>query len=99
MRIVRAVPMRTGVLRASRWLRHNSEHYLLLDAQTRMAAVYGRPGPPPPRGATEIFWRKVFAPAYRHLPWKVRSTMIQRMPGSHRRDWSSSVTSTRGPAV
>lgn len=84
---------------ASRWLRHNSEHYLLLDAQARMALRHGRPGPPPPRGAREIFWRRVFAPAYRRLPWKVRATLIHRMPGSHRRDWSSGVTSTQGPAV
>jgi hypothetical protein len=90
---------RSQLFRASRWLRQNSEHYLLLDAQARMAAVHGRPGPPPPTGAGEIFWRKVFAPTYRRLPWKVRSTVIQRMPGSHRRDWSSRVTSTRGPAV
>ncbi len=90
---------RVELQRVARWLRHNSEHYLLLDAQARMAARYGRPGPPPPRGAKEIFWLRLFAPTYRRLPWKVRSTLIQVMPGSHRRDWSSRVTSTQGPAV
>jgi hypothetical protein len=90
---------RVGLQRLSRWLRHNSEHYLLLDAQARLAARYGRAGPPLPRGAKQIFWLRVFAPAYRRLPWKVRSRLIQAMPGSHRRDWSSRVTSTRGPAV
>jgi hypothetical protein len=90
---------RAEVQRATRWLRHNSEHYLLLDAQTRMACRYGRPGPPPPRGPKDIFWLRLFAPAYRRLPWKVRSALIQAMPGSHRRDWSSRVNSTKGPAV
>src|SRR5438309_8356515 len=45
-----------------------------------------------------IFWLRVFAPTYRRLPWKVRSAFIQRMPGSHRRDWSRHVNSTAGPA-
>jgi hypothetical protein len=86
-------------MRLARWLRANSEHYLLLDAQARMALRYGRPPPPPPRGARELFWLRVFAPAYRRLPWKVRSALIQRMPGSHRRDWSSRSVPTRRPAV
>jgi hypothetical protein len=90
---------RAELQRATRWLRRNSEHYLLADAQARMAARYGRPGPPPPRGVKELFWLRLFAPAYRRLPWKARSALIQAMPGSHRRDWSSRVTSTRGPAV
>ena len=75
---------RSQARRASRWLRGNSEHYLLLDAQARMAAALGRPGPPRPRGAKEVFWLRVFAPTYRRLPWKVRSALIQAMPGSHR---------------
>jgi hypothetical protein len=86
-------------MKLARWLRTRSEHYLLLDAQARMAAAHGRPGPPPPQGARDSFWLRVFAPTYRRLPWKVRSAFIQRMPGSHRRDWSSHVNSTAGPAV
>ena len=90
---------RDKALQGARWLRSNSEHYLLLDAQARVAARYGRPPPPPPRGAREIFWRQVFAPTYRRMPWKVRLALINRMPGSHRRDWSSRSVSTRRPAV
>jgi hypothetical protein len=90
---------RGKALQGARWLRSNSEHYLLLDAQARMAARYGRPAPPPPKGAQEVFWRKVFAPTYRRLPWKVRLAAIQRMPGSHRRDWSSRPVPTRRPAI
>ncbi|MGH9034543.1 MAG: hypothetical protein ACRD0O_02170 [Acidimicrobiia bacterium] len=86
-------------MKAARWLRTNSEHYLMLDAQTRVAAQYGRQPPPPPRGAREMFWRQVFAPAYRRLPWKIRLALINRMPGSHRRDWSSRPVPTRRPAI
>jgi hypothetical protein len=66
------VDLKAQARRGSRWLRSNSEHYLLLDAQARMAAVQGRPGPPRPRGAKEVFWLRVFAPTYRRLPWKLR---------------------------
>jgi hypothetical protein len=82
----------------SRWLRSNSEHYLLVDAQARMARKYGRPAPPVPRGARDVFWQRLFVPAYRRLPWRVRRTVIQLMPGSHRRHWSP-VPSRGQPAV
>ena len=70
------------------WLRHNSEHYLLMDAQRQMAAKYGRTRPPAPRSAKDRFWLQVFAPTYRRLPWKLRRFTIQAMPGSHRQAWT-----------
>jgi hypothetical protein len=80
------------------WLRANSEHYLLADAQARMAAKYGLSAPRPPRGADELFWRRLFVPVYRLLPWRLRRSVIQLMPGSHRRAWSPAPT--RGePAI
>jgi hypothetical protein len=72
----------------SRWLRSNSEAYLLLDAQRRMAEKYGRPGPPPPHGTKEMFWRRMFVPVYRRVPWRFRRFTIGLMPGSHRQQWS-----------
>jgi hypothetical protein len=87
-----------GDVRFSRWLRANSEHYLLADAQARMARTYGRPVPPAPSGAKAIFWSRLFVPAYRRLPWGVRRSVIQRMPGSHRRAWSP-VPSHGDPAI
>ena len=72
-----------------KWLRENSEHYLLLDAQRRMAAKYSRPPPPPARGLQERFWLQVFAPVYHRLPWKLRQSTIRMMPGSHRRKWTT----------
>lgn len=83
----------------TRWLRSNSEHYLLVDAQERMAAKYGRARPTPPQGARELFWRRLFTPVYRRLPWKMRWSLIQRMPGSHRRSWAPRQTAPRQPAV
>lgn len=71
-----------------RWLRRNSEHYLMIDAQRRMAQKYGRPPPPGPTGLSERFWLGVFAPTYRLLPWKLRRFTMQLMPGSHRQQWS-----------
>jgi hypothetical protein len=82
----------------SRWLRTNSEHYLLIAAQDRVAREYGVSGPRRPRGAKEVFWLRVFAPAYRLLPWGLRRRIIQRMPGSHRRSWPAPPKAA-GPAI
>ena len=84
----------------ARWLRSNSEHYLLIDAQQRVASRHGAQKPAAPRGPRDRFWRQVFAPAYRLVPWGVRKRLIQALPGSHRRDWpEASPTSRDGPAV
>ena len=82
----------------ARWLRSNSEHYLLLDAQVRAAAKHGLPEPPPPRRTRELFWRKVFVPVYRRLPWSLRRVTIGAMPGSHRQEWATPPT-RHNPAV
>lgn len=82
----------------SRWLRTNSEHYLLIAAQDRVAREHGVPGPRRPRGVKEVFWLRVFAPAYRLLPWGLRRRIIQRMPGSHRRSWPEPPRAA-GPAI
>jgi hypothetical protein len=79
------------------WLRSNAEHYLLVDAHRRLAATYG-PAPRPPKGAKEIFWLKVFAPAYALLPWSLRRRIMRAMPGSHRKTWAPP-PQLRGPAV
>jgi hypothetical protein len=71
----------------SRWLRANSEHYLMVAAQQKIAAKYGVPPPRPPRGAG-IFWLRVFVPIYRAIPWGLRSSIIRTMPGSHRMNWN-----------
>ena len=82
----------------SGWLRHNSEHYLLIDAQRRIAAKHELNPPSPPRGLKDRFWRQVFTPVYRLLPWSLRNRIIQSLPGSHRQRWPSS-EERRQPAV
>jgi hypothetical protein len=82
----------------SGWLRANSEHYLLIAAQDRVAREHNVAGPRRPHGAKEIFWLRVFAPLYRILPWGLRRRVIQRMPGSHRRSWPEPAKPA-GPAI
>jgi hypothetical protein len=73
----------------SGWLRHNSEHYLMEAAQRDVAARHlGRPVSLPPAGLSATFWRHVFVPVYRRLPWRLRSRIIALMPGSHRQEWA-----------
>jgi hypothetical protein len=75
-------------MRFFRWLRHNAEHYLLEAAQVDMAKKHrGGSGPLQPRNPQAFFWRRIFVPIYRLLPWSVRSAIMRAMPGSHRRSW------------
>lgn len=72
------------------WLRTNSQKYLLEAEQADLALRYlGRPGPVGPRTPQVLFWKYVFVPLYRRLPWKVKHFVILAMPGSHRRQWNS----------
>jgi hypothetical protein len=81
------------------WLRESSEHHLLLAAQTRMADKYGTRPPPKERGAQATFFRVLFVPIYRRLPWRLRSTVIESIPGSHRQTWTPRERHTRSPAI
>jgi len=81
------------------WLRTNAEHYLLVDAQQRVAASYGCDAPMPPKRAKDHFFLSVFVPVYRALPWRLRLAVLQRMPGSHRRTWQRRARTPLGPAV
>jgi hypothetical protein len=54
-----------------RRLRDRSEHYLLLDAAERL----GRGAPAtvePYHGRDGWFWRLLFVPLYRRVPWEVK---------------------------
>jgi len=46
----------------SRWLRSNSEHYLLIAAQDRIARQHGARQPRKPHGVGELFSLRIFAP-------------------------------------
>jgi hypothetical protein len=82
----------------ARWLRTNSEHYLLVAAHAKLAREQGAPAPRAPHGLRELFWLRVFAPTYALLPWSLRSRIMRAMPGSHRRTWAWSQR-PQGPAV
>jgi hypothetical protein len=81
----------------TRWVRERSEHYLMIDAQNKVASRLGTTRPLPPRGA-EIFWRRVYVPIFHRLPLKLRSSIIARMPGSHQKAWKPQPPS-QGPAI
>jgi hypothetical protein len=81
------------------WLRSNSEHYLLLDAQRRVSANYGGRSPDREGGAKAVFFRTLFVPIYRRLPWRFRSAVIRAIPGSHRQSWSPRTRHTNPPAI
>ncbi|MFD1237175.1 hypothetical protein ACFQ34_28160, partial [Pseudonocardia benzenivorans] len=74
------------------WLRHNAEHYLLVDSQQKMSQRLGTAAPRPAKGGKEIFWRKIFTPLYAIMPWSLRSTIMKSMPGSHRKTWAAPPT-------
>jgi hypothetical protein len=81
----------------SRWLRATSEHYLMVAAQEKVAAKYHVTPPRRPHGA-QVFWLRVYVPAYRALPWRVRSAVMRRLPGSHRQTWTKE-EHLHGPAI
>jgi len=62
----------------------------MIAAQEKIAAKYGDLGMTPPRRprGQEIFWLRVYVPAYRAVPWPVRSFVIRRLPGSHHMTWT-----------
>lgn len=72
---------------ASTWLRARSERYLQEAAEQETATRYGRAAPALRQGPADLFWRHVFVPVYRMLPWRLRLSVLQAMPGSHRRQW------------
>jgi hypothetical protein len=81
----------------ARRLREVSEQQLMVAAQRDVAGRYGTNPPLPPRGV-DRFWQQVYVPVYHRLPWKLRSTVMRAMPGSHRRTWHHSEQGS-GPAV
>lgn len=83
----------------NQWLRRNSERHLLESAQEKLAQRYlARSGPVHRGGVTDLFWRRLFVPVYRLLPWRLRRAVIVALPGSHRRRWQQR-SPPQGPAV
>ena len=71
------------------WVRTNSQRYLMETSEREMAKRYLGNAPPEEGGGPEaFFWRRIFVPAYRAVPWRWRRSIMGLMPGSHRRHWS-----------
>lgn len=88
------LPLKAGpatvMTRLPEWVRLNSQKYLLEAAQEPLARRYlGRRGPVSRPGLQAFFWKRIFVPLYRLLPWEWRRAIILAMPGSHRRGWPS----------
>lgn len=81
----------------TRLVRVSSEKQLKIAAEREVARRYGRQAPSP-HGLSALFWQRVYVPIYHKLPWELRSRIMIRMPGSHRRTWHKS-DQLRGPAV
>jgi len=82
-----------------RWIRSNSERFLIEAAQRRAAEGYFGKSALPPRPTGQLFWRRVFVPIYRRLPWSLRLTVIRTMPGSHRKRWRGFAARRRRPGI
>jgi hypothetical protein len=68
----------TRLAQLKRHLRDRSEHYLLLDAARRLGG--GMPGTVAPfEGRDGLFWRRVFVPLYRRVPWEFKRRAMQSM--------------------
>lgn len=82
----------------ARWLRTNSEHYLTVAGQAKVARRHGVAGPATDHGFAAFFWLKIFVPIYGLLPWSIRHAIMRSLPGSHRRTWVYQAPPT-GPAI
>ena len=61
-----------------RRLRERAEYYLIQDSMRRLGK--GVPGTAEPVKRTDgLFWRYVFVPLYRRVPWRVKQRAIERL--------------------
>lgn len=79
-----------------RWVRSTSEHHLLVVAQAKVARKHGLTAPKP--HGMDVFWQKVYAPAFYLLPYALRAKVANAMPGSHKQTWHTPAQ-VKGPAV
>lgn len=80
----------------TRWVRSVSQRELMVAAKTKVGQRSGRRTRPPE--GKELFWQKVYAPAYHQLPIALREKVVASMPGSHRKTWHAPAQ-VSGPAA
>jgi hypothetical protein len=57
-------------------LRDRSEHYLTVAAQEDLRRRYPRGTSAPASDSGGLFWRRVFVPVYRRVPWATMQRVI-----------------------
>jgi hypothetical protein len=61
-------------------LRHQAEHHLRLAAMDEMRRRYPISGQPPAwHEPGNVFWRRVFVPLYRRVPWTVKERAMHAL--------------------
>jgi hypothetical protein len=60
-------------------LRDRAEHHLLLAAMEDLRARYPEGTTPPYRRRGELFWRRVFVPLYRRVPWSAKERAMHAL--------------------
>lgn len=61
-----------------RRFREVTEHHLRIAAMERMRKTYPEVGARKPNYPGGAFWRWVFVPVYRRLPWNLKTTVMRR---------------------
>lgn len=64
-----------------------TEQHLTVAAMEAMRAKYPDAGTRPPAFARNLFWRHVFVPLYRRIPWGVKRQVMLRA-GMTARGWT-----------
>ena len=68
-----------GPAEARRRLRDRAEHHLLLAAMDDVRARYPESTHDPYRPRGELFWRAVFVPLYRRVPWRTKERAMHAL--------------------
>jgi hypothetical protein len=62
-----------------RHLRERAEHHLTLAAMDDLRARYPQAATEPYRQRRAFFWRRVFVPLYRRVPWAVKARAMHTL--------------------
>jgi hypothetical protein len=69
----------TGIAGAQQRLRERAEHHLRLAAMDDLRARHPRATTPPHRPGGAWFWRLVFVPLYRRVPWELKRRAMRAL--------------------
>ena len=69
----------TRVAELKQQLRERAEHHLRLAAMDELRARYPQGTTPPYREPGALFWRRVFVPLYRRVPWQTKERAMRAL--------------------